>query len=194
MKVNDFFDRVFVINLDRRVDRLDSISSQLGLLDIEFERYSAVDQLEINSTGIVACATSHLNVIQLAKRREYKSILVLEDDCLFNEDFLDTFDRLSKEIPDTWDMFYLGAAEIRGTKVADRLTKIKYALGAHAYGIKDSSYDAAISVNTLDIHVDDSYLKLFGSIDAYAVDKTIVGQLPGYSDISHISVDNRHLF
>lgn len=194
MRVNDFFDRVFVINLDRRQDRLDSISSQLGLLDIEFERYSAVDQLDINSTGIVACATSHQNVIKLAKGRGYENILVLEDDCLFDKDFLGIFDRLSEEIPNTWEMFYLGAAEIRGTKVADRLTRIKYALGAHAYGIKNTSYDAAISVNTLDMHVDDSYLKLFGSIEVYAIDKTIVTQIPGYSDITHISMDYKHLF
>lgn len=41
--VNQFFDKVFVINLDRRPDRLQTISAKLSQLGIDFERFPAVD-------------------------------------------------------------------------------------------------------------------------------------------------------
>lgn len=41
--VNQVFDRVVLVNLDRRADRLESVAAQLGHLGIVFERFSAVD-------------------------------------------------------------------------------------------------------------------------------------------------------
>ena len=41
--VNEFFDKVFVLNLDRRADRLHAVKTQLETLGIEFERVRAVD-------------------------------------------------------------------------------------------------------------------------------------------------------
>jgi glycosyltransferase involved in cell wall biosynthesis/GR25 family glycosyltransferase involved in LPS biosynthesis len=41
--VNEFFDKVFVLNLDRRPDRLRAVKAQMDALGIEFERYTAVD-------------------------------------------------------------------------------------------------------------------------------------------------------
>ncbi len=41
--VNDVFEKVFVLNLDRRQDRLEKVVRQTKKLGIEFERFSAVD-------------------------------------------------------------------------------------------------------------------------------------------------------
>ncbi|NEP75193.1 MAG: tetratricopeptide repeat protein [Okeania sp. SIO2G4] len=41
--INDVFEKVFVLNLDRRQDRLEKVLRQTKKLGIEFERYSAVD-------------------------------------------------------------------------------------------------------------------------------------------------------
>jgi len=46
MKVNEFFDKVVVINLDRRTDRMETLDAQLKELGIEYERFSAIDAVE----------------------------------------------------------------------------------------------------------------------------------------------------
>jgi hypothetical protein len=62
MRVNDFFDRVVVINLDRRTDRMDKLDPQLKELGIEYERFSAVDGKELDIKGYVAGTMSHVAV------------------------------------------------------------------------------------------------------------------------------------
>jgi len=43
MRINDYFDKVVVINLDRRRDRMEKVDSQLKELGVQYERFSAVD-------------------------------------------------------------------------------------------------------------------------------------------------------
>ena len=43
VRVNDVFDCVFVINLDRRYDRLNAIDARLNSLGIEYKRFAAID-------------------------------------------------------------------------------------------------------------------------------------------------------
>jgi hypothetical protein len=60
MKVNDYFDKVIVINLDRRTDRMDKLVPQLEKLDIQYKRFSAVDGKKLDIDPIVAGLRSHL--------------------------------------------------------------------------------------------------------------------------------------
>jgi len=84
VKINEFFDKVVVINLDRRTDRMEKLVPQLKELGIKYERFSAVDAKELDIDPIVAGLKSHLQVI---KDNLGKKILVLEDDAYFVEDF-----------------------------------------------------------------------------------------------------------
>jgi len=38
-------------------------------------------------TGVIGCVLSHVNIVQIAKERNYDSIIILEDDALFQPDF-----------------------------------------------------------------------------------------------------------
>jgi GR25 family glycosyltransferase involved in LPS biosynthesis len=40
---NNYFDNVYLINLDRSVDRLENSTKELNRLNVDFERWSAVD-------------------------------------------------------------------------------------------------------------------------------------------------------
>ena len=78
--INDFIDKIVYINLDRRPDRRREIEQELDNQNLQYERYSAIDYPDF---GIYGCGMSHLNVLKMAKERQYKNILILEDDFQF---------------------------------------------------------------------------------------------------------------
>lgn len=66
---------IFVINLNKRIDRWEKIKIKFSLLNLI--RIEAIE--EIN--GVVGCFKSHQKCIELAKKNKLKKILVFEDDC-----------------------------------------------------------------------------------------------------------------
>lgn len=92
---------LFVINLDRRTDRLDSITQMLGALNLNFERVSAVDgqginvwkhidlwktvfyhDLQMPNAGTIACYLSHRRVWEEIVSRNLSQAIVFEDDVI----------------------------------------------------------------------------------------------------------------
>lgn len=82
---------VYVINLDRRPDRWDVISRDLGCLGLPFERVPAVDArtlsgadnvspLPFMNLGAVACIQSHAKALRRFLETDAEAALVLEDD------------------------------------------------------------------------------------------------------------------
>jgi hypothetical protein len=75
-------DKIFYINLDKRMDRRRDIEYELqryGLCNL-VERFPAIST---PGRGIVGCTFSHLAVYKLAKERGYKNVVIFEDDFVF---------------------------------------------------------------------------------------------------------------
>jgi hypothetical protein len=68
----------FVVNLERRPDRLEYIQKEMDYMGWEYELFKAVD---LNSHR--GCTLSHTEIIKIAKERGYDSVMVIEDDCSF---------------------------------------------------------------------------------------------------------------
>lgn len=83
--------RVFVINLDRRPDRLASVTRQLKAAGIWFERMAAIDGAAFPespagiSGGMVACHLSHRLCWQALLASGERHALVLEDDVVLSQ-------------------------------------------------------------------------------------------------------------
>ena len=75
-------DKIFYINLDKREDRKGEIETELRLYDL-IERSERISAIYTPYRGILGCTMSHLNAIKLAKQRNYKNVLILEDDFYF---------------------------------------------------------------------------------------------------------------
>lgn len=117
MDLNKHFDNIYVLNLNWRVDRFDSISKRLSQFEIKFEKFNAVDGSVMqkiwkkfenpifSSPAYLACAISHLSIWNDAQQKGYNRILILEDDVLINKNIL-SFDETV--IPDWQDVLYLG--------------------------------------------------------------------------------------
>lgn len=121
MVINKYFDKIYVLNLSKRKDRLADMAKRLIYLNIDYQLYDAVDgymlddiyssykQSKINTyisnSSYLACALSHLSIYNNAKNNGYEKILILEDDILFHKNFNKKFDSLL--LPDDFDLLYL---------------------------------------------------------------------------------------
>jgi GR25 family glycosyltransferase involved in LPS biosynthesis len=95
-KAFEYFDKVFLINLDKRKDRLDrcnNIFEQNSVMDL-VERFPGIvpnpsddipytKDTEKIKIPLYGCLLSHINIIKRAKEEGLKSVLVLEDDVDF---------------------------------------------------------------------------------------------------------------
>lgn len=88
----DPVDRIYIINLDERVDRYVETLRELKRMGAPLHRTERLSAIRYTSTvvskvdGNIGCAMSHLKVVKKARDKKYANILVLEDDFQFTED------------------------------------------------------------------------------------------------------------
>lgn len=158
--VNSFVDHVYVINLERRPDRLARVSATLARHGISFTRWVAVDGGDttvreqwqrarrdgshVTTAGAYACLQSHLSVVRDAKDRGYGRILVLEDDVLLHRDFAEEFRRV-RCVP-SFGILYLGATQLDRSPVRQEYYRADKTYGLFAYVVSDVMYDPLIEL------------------------------------------------
>jgi GR25 family glycosyltransferase involved in LPS biosynthesis len=85
----------FVVNLERRPDRLEHIQKEMDYMGWDYELFKAVD---LNNHG--GCTLSHTEIIKIAKERGYDSVMVIEDDCTFLPYSKDLINKIETESGD----------------------------------------------------------------------------------------------
>lgn len=141
---NEFFDKIFVINLKDSKDRLRKVSRQYKNRDIKFDVYNAIDgrcdtvancndkqralskrygvmygnrikspkeRLPVSSLTLA----QRLIYIEMI-RRGWERVLISEDDVWLGSDIEERFYNAICELPDDWDMLYLGCGGECGLK------------------------------------------------------------------------------
>ena len=211
--LNNFFDKLICINLDKRTDRLNESKRQWGDNNLQVERMSAVNgnpmgwkhvdekDAGINKikraswTGAAGCMASHVNIWKRAKLEGWKNVLIIEDDCDFIPDLQNKFNELIKEVPNDWDMLYFGGVhEERGgkfipTKVSENVVKCARMITTTCYAINESCYDLAINSVLAEepwfYTAVDGYLAaaVQPKCNAYAFNPPLAWQRGSYSDI-----------
>ena len=185
MRINDYFDYVVVINLDRREDRLEKISTQLDNLGITFERFSAIDGKAEGINPIVAGTMSHT---QVWNKYQGKKILVLEDDALFVDNFNEKFTEVMQTLPSDWDIFYLGALVAPTTgkliKVNDHWYKQVVSTGTQAYCLRPGKMDYFYNrLKDYEWYIDIGLRLEAVNNNCYITQPNLVTQSSGYSDL-----------
>ena len=167
--INNYFDKIICINLDKRKDRLEESWKQWSANNLIVERMSAVEgnpmgwkhvterDAGINAirraswNGAAGCMASHVNIWKRAKAEGWKNVLVVEDDCDFVPELHNKFSKLIKEVPADWDMLYFGGIhEDRGgrfipEKISENVVKCARMITTTCYAINESCYDLAIN-------------------------------------------------
>ena len=126
MKSLNKISKCFFINLDRRKDRLEHIEKNLPF---DATRFPAVDSKKIKLQGEIyklfgefaykftkaeiACSLSHYKLWkQLSQDKESDNYLILEDDVVFDDGFVDFWNSFfSKYIPKNYNLIYLGGCQ-----------------------------------------------------------------------------------
>ena len=154
----NYFDKIFCINLDERTDRWEKCLNKFSLLGIEdkVERLSAVNLSHLTERdpkirGRAGCVLSHAKILRKAKELNLGSYLVLEDDfdlCYSPEDCLESLSLSLKELPEKWNIFYLGGnlTDEYGTfpleKFSDNLFKLNSCHTTHSFAVNSNFYDS----------------------------------------------------
>lgn len=122
MDLEHFFDRVVLINLKRRPDRLARITKTLKQINWPFlwpEIFAAVDGGLVpcpegwkSGGGAWGCMRSHQQVLENAISDGKSSVLVMEDDICFADDFITKVTNFLNQVPDDWDQLMLGGQHV----------------------------------------------------------------------------------
>lgn len=78
--MNSLLPHIFYINLKKRIDRKEKMLTQLKQYQLNAECFEAIST---PGFGLLGCCLSHLIVLQIARDRKYKHVLILEDDFRF---------------------------------------------------------------------------------------------------------------
>ena len=114
-KIQDYFEKIYIINLPERQDRRNEMAEQLTKIGLSINHpsiylFPAVRPLsadEFPVIGAKGCFLSHLGVLKDAVSNQYSRILILEDDLNFSDNFnnmiAETLEIASKL---DWDILY----------------------------------------------------------------------------------------
>lgn len=204
--LHNYFKHIYVINLDRRDDRMAGFLSQIERIGLKYPdhvtRISGVDGSEqpfanpLNiphfHPGDIGCTLSHLRVVQAAKLADNPYYLVLEDDVLFRPGFKEAFSLYWPQVPAGWDMVYLGANHNNQALnfVNSNVIRVKGSYTTHAMVIRHTMYDELIRVwSEPNKQVDVLLSELHEKFNCYSLHPNLAGQRAGRSDILNRDVN-----
>ena len=188
MIFNELFCEPILINLDRRTDRLEQFDKQAKELNIDYTRFAGIPSVD----PITGCTLSHIAALSMCRQQR---AFVFEDDATFVEDFNAQFARAMENLPDDWDMIYLGAHLLQKQPVNDYWVRSLECSSTHAYAVRSEVIPRLIDrAKILDVHIDVAYSKLHKDLKVYAARPTLVYQGASYSDLIGGEVDYKYLY
>ena len=181
MKLN----KIFYINLYNRKDRLFFCENQLKNLNIDYQRFDAVQ----HKNGRIGCAKSHLKVLQYIVDIQYDGYyLILEDDFFFSTN-IDFSKFIHKMKQSNASVFCLSYTYEKSKKIDDSFIQILKCFSTCAYIIHSSfaptlikNFEEAILIKkAIDVH----WNELQKKYTFIAFKKPLVLQLPSFSNITN---------
>jgi hypothetical protein len=190
------FERVYFINLNRRPDRLAQFEHNCqtyGWPIPEPIRFPAVDGAKtgcpdyfLHGSGAWGCLRSHTSVLDQCVSDDVASVLVLEDDLVWQADAWRRLGEFMAAVPADWDQLMLGGQHNRTPEpVRPGVVRVSGAGRTHAYAIRGPAMRDLLRLwYTSQRHIDHVMSDWHRSWKVYAPEPFIFGQNEGQSDIS----------
>lgn len=195
------FDHALLINADEHPARYMAAQDSLKQVGIVAERLAAVmpnNKGHYSSVGKRGCVESHYKAVISARDAGYKNILILEDDVVFRDGFLNYWDSIYPQLQlIDYDIFYFYQWQQAG-RTADnlRIIPIAHTLCTHAYAVSSKFYQRYLDVfdHETTIGADSAADRRFTSANArlYAPTFNLIGQSANISSITGIEKPIRY--
>jgi len=198
MGLNEYFEKIYCINLSHRVDRWEDCVKQFNKYNISVERFEAINGNEVTPNGVkvldggpdllpgeVGVIRSNYEVINDAKENGYKKIIIFEDDVELCDDFNERFKLHYKKTPNDWKLIYMGGNHVGGmVPINNKVAKIKHSYAIHAVCIHEELYDHLLTkLKQENVAADVTYAQLQNKFPSYVFRPHLAWQKDGHSDI-----------
>jgi len=130
----DYIDQIVYINLEHRKDRKEQIEKQLSIFSPnKVHRFNAI--LDKRVDGHVGCGLSHIKILEIAIKYNWKNVLIVEDDMIWND--LSQFNLLDTLIKNEYDVIMFGGTfpnyNINTFKLIECQTSTSYLINNHYF-------------------------------------------------------------
>lgn len=155
--INERFPHKICINLDRRPERWQQMRRKFEQHGIDsVQRFPAFDGNDmklpanwLHTPGAYGCLRSHLQVVREARRLGLSSVLIFEDDVVFDDQLVSKFAAGIEQLPTDWDMLFFGALhKDEPVKFSEGIARITAANSTYACALKSTVFDAFIELNS----------------------------------------------
>lgn len=145
------------------------------------------------SAGEIGCCLSHRYLWEKLQRETHGDpVLVCEDDLLLHPKFKTRYAKLLKELPDEWDVLYLGYIDVGGLGeyVSENIRVNDFVFGSFCYMLSQTGIEKLVKHLPIDRPIDNflGHLMETRILKGFAVYPPIADQIEygGYgSDIDH---------
>jgi hypothetical protein len=194
--LHDYFERVYLINLKRRPDRLRTCLARLQRYGWPFRTpqvYPAIDGDKVGvppaftqGGGAYGCRMSHLRILQDCLMEDVSSVLILEDDADITEGFPERVKAFLENVPSDWQGIMLGGqhhAPPIPTSMPG-VVRVRYCQRTHGYAARPN-YMRALQRRWGNgtVHIDWLMRDWQHQHIVYAPVEWLIGQAGGRSDI-----------
>jgi len=144
------------------------------------------------SAGNYGLLNTYLRIYEDFLKNKTNNIMMIEDDCVFLDNFNDNLKLYIENIPDDWEILYFGANHRTHEglpppyKINEYVIKLRSSYTTHCLILKD--YVFAELIENLKISpsiVDVMMCKLQEKYNTYSTIRNITFQLPSFSDIEN---------
>ena len=207
MKITDFFDKTFCINLDRRFDRWSECVAEFDKNKlVGIERFKAVDGKDLTelpkgflTTSRLALVLTNMLILDKAIEENYSSILILEDDVEFTKQ-VGNKKSFFDSLPEDWDMLYFGGnhnthvGSEPPTIINDKVCKLHNTFSTHCVAINNKAFKEVLErLKKCDNALDVIYSELQKKLNVYSFYPMIATQRVSFSDIENKMTDYKWL-
>lgn len=192
----DYFDRVVVLNLKRRRDRLEQFRKNIyskGWPFLDPIVFNAIDGHLVpcpegweSGGGAWGCMQSHRQILERALMDGVQRLLVLEDDCKVKKTFVDDISIFLRNVPPEWDQLMLGGQHHGpSTDIGDSIFKCTNCQRTHAYAVTPKLMQELYKIwHKTTVHCDWVMGQAQLNNNVYAPKKFVFGQARSQSDIN----------
>lgn len=173
--LNDYFDKIYVLNMKRRLDRWFAMVKRFERLGItDYERFIGVDgysepyksqweayskkpfnvfdkkfgRKAIRSPGVWGILKGMLKMFTTAKKNGYRNFFVFQDDAMFHHNFNALFAEKMRKIPRDYKVIYLGVTQPKFTKQMNEARDYY-----HPMGLADGAYAVGFHESVYDFMI-----------------------------------------